>query len=113
MVKVYYLEKLRKYGNTIGIPLPKKELIMVGQESKWRKGTKVRVLVEILPDEFKEDSRVTESFKPNKKPLIRPSIILKKEIDDPFSSSPIKVFENEIPDVPTKKNVKDLDLKGK
>jgi len=114
MGKIYYLEEFKKYGNTIGVPIPKKELTMIGQESKWKKGTKVRVLIEILPDDFCEDTQVTKLFDTkvtrNLKP--KPFVDKAKVIKDPFSSSSVEVFENEIPDVPIKKNVKDTSLKG-
>ena len=120
MGKIYYLEELKKYGNAIGVPVPKKELTMIGQGHNWKKGTKVRVLIEILPDDFSEDTQVTRIFE-NKRTTsvfkdtqitkIKPS--KKKAIKDPFSSANVEVFEDEIPDEPTKKSVKDSSLKGK
>jgi len=93
MVRIYYIDTIRKYGNALAVPLRKKDFQIASIMKNYRKGTKVRVLIEILPQDFKEDTEVIETFIGSDET---------PDNYDPFMSSDVDIDEDEIPDEPKK-----------
>jgi len=95
--KIYTVDKLRKSGSSLMVKVTKKDFELIGKEDMYKPGTKVRVVFEILPDDWEGELEVIQRFVPEFEEVFQAEP--EYEEQNPFKTS-VKLNSSELQDKP-------------